>query len=158
MKLICLFNELIVMTEIKYINGFVKERNDRKKTYKQLYANRFKVSKSHTINLYFTNFKALFWKRILFRCVVLCLHNDVSSCVLTRYVYHIYRQCLVHCIVGVTAYSLFCCWGSCWKFRHIKVEPSSPVPSRRIWLIYYNVLKLMISIDKYSLRKNQKSF
>lgn len=30
MKLICLFNELIVMTEIKYINGFVKERNDRK--------------------------------------------------------------------------------------------------------------------------------
>lgn len=31
MKFICLFNELTVMTEIKHINGLVKERNDRKK-------------------------------------------------------------------------------------------------------------------------------
>lgn len=74
-----------------------------------------------TENFYFTHFKD---SPFFFRQDVIGLHNDISSCVITWYVYYIPRQFWGGCSVGVTAGSLFCCWVSCWELRDIKIKLS----------------------------------
>lgn len=72
-----------------------------------------------TENLYFTYFKD---SPFFSRKDVIGLHNDISSCVITRYVYYIPRQFWGGCSVGVTAGSLFCCWVSCCEVGYIKIK------------------------------------
>lgn len=74
-----------------------------------------------TENFYFTYIKD---SPFFSRKDVICLHNDISSCVITRYVYYIPRQFWGGCSVGVTAGSLFCCWVSCCEVGYIKIKLS----------------------------------
>lgn len=74
-----------------------------------------------TENFYFTYFKD---SPFFSRKDVISLHNDISSCVITRYVYYIPRQFWGGCSVGVAAGSLFCCWVSCCEVGYIKIKLS----------------------------------
>lgn len=102
------------------------------------------------IHVYTINFNLAHFQHgpciFIFWSVVGSLYNDISHYVFAWNVYYIRGEMWVHCIVGVTAFSLNRPCLCCWEVRRIQIKLSKPILLPIIRTISFKVYKIISSV------------